>query len=179
MSDIYKVKGSSLKSKFDFIKEHFSSKKEELIRELFEDRNIFPLLESQWYDYSIYIDLLNTIAISIYKGDLKKLENLGAYSAKLALNGIYKSFVSQKDFLTFLKNVSLLHSRFYNKGKMDVFIKSDNVVELVLSGAPRYDEADIYIAAGFYLEAAKLCGLTNIKYKFERIENGVKYILNW
>ncbi|MCD6578152.1 hypothetical protein J7L48_01610 [bacterium] len=179
MNKNYKVKGSSMKSKFDFVKENFSTQKTELIMELFKDRDIFPILESQWYDYSIYIDILNTIAVSLFDGDLTKLQKLGAYSAKLALTGVYKSFMAKKDFLLFLKNVSYLHTRFYNMGKMNVDIISDNNVKIILADAPRYDEPDIYIALGFYIEAASLCGITNVKYSFEKIENGVKYILNW
>ena len=179
MDKKYEVKGSSLKTKFDFIKEHYSPQKAKLIEELFADRGIFPILESQWYDYSVYIDLLNTIAVSLYNGDLKKLEKLGAYSADLALKGIYKSFIAKKDFLTFLKNMSLLHTRFYNMGKMAVNKITDNEVEISISGAPRYDEPDIYVSIGFYIEAGKLCGISNITYNFERIDNGMKFILKW
>ena len=179
MNDNYKVKGSSLKSKFDFIKETFSHQKADLVMELFKDRDIFPILESQWYDYSIYIDLLNTISVSLFNGDITKLERLGDYSAKLALTGVYKSFIAKKDFLSFLKNSSYLHSRFYNMGKMSINIISDNNVKIVLSGAPRYDDPDIYVAAGFYVGAARLCGAKNISYKIEKTNNSIKYLLGW
>ena len=179
MNRKYEVKGSSLKTKFDFIKENYPPQKVKIIEELFSDRGIFPILESKWYDYSIYIDLLNTIAVSLYNGDFKKLEKLGAYSANLALTGVYKSFISKKDFLSFLKSMTILHSRFYNMGKMEVKVLSENEAEIILSEAPRYDEVDIYVAAGFYVEAARLCGIPNVKYTIEKIENGVKFILKW
>ena len=176
----YKVKGSSINSKIYFIKEKFSQSNAENLKNQFNDIISFPVLESSWYDYQVYIDILKKIAEMFYDSDIQKLKQVGVFSAKTVLNGVYKSFIQGKDFTKFLKKVSRLHSRFYSKGEMLVEISdNENKCEIILKGAPIYSEEDNYIAAGFYTGSAMACGLSEIICNIEPGNGFVRFILEW
>ncbi len=115
-----------------------------------------------------------------YDSDIQKLKQVGVFSAKTVLNGVYKSFVQGKDFTRFLKKISRLHSRFYSKGEMLVEISdNENKCEIILKGAPIYSEEDNYIAAGFYTGSAMACGLSEIICNIEPGNGFVRFILEW
>lgn len=49
VSDDYQVKGSSISSKFDFVRERSGPAEESRLRELFsDDDRLFPILDSAW-----------------------------------------------------------------------------------------------------------------------------------
>ncbi|MFO8062460.1 MAG: hypothetical protein R6U31_05990 [bacterium] len=179
MSD-YKVKGSSINSKFDYIEENYSQEDLEEFKKVIENMIDFPVLDSQWYDFDVYEKINRTIARVYFGNDMEKLLDVGKYSAVKVLTGVYSAYVRNHDFIAFLKRISMLHSRFYNKGKMDVdFNREDNTCTIVLHSAPRYPESDNYIAAGFYAGAAEICGKKNIKYSIIEENDSVRFELTW
>ena len=175
----YMVKGISITSLFRYLDEYYSEETSDTIRSKVKDHDKFPIMNSGWYPYELYIEILELIAAECFNGQLSSLEALGEYSSRNVLEGIYHAFVARKDFVRFLTKISVLHKRFYNSGDMEVRILSDNSAEILLKGAPEYAEADIYIAGGFYATAAKVCGHPSAKYEFKRVVNGVRYLVSW
>ncbi len=176
----YKVKGSSINSKIYFIKERFSESNAENLINHFKDIISFPVLESSWYDYKLYVDILKKIVEMFYNSDVEKLKQVGVFSAKTVLSGVYKSFVHDKNFIKFLQKISRLHSRFYNQGEMSVnVLDNEQKCEITLKGAPTYSKEDNYIAAGFYIGSAIECGLSNVRCDIKPGNGFVQFILEW
>ncbi len=181
MESDYKVKGSSIRSKFDFVRERYGAAAERELRESFGRRpGLLPVLDSAWYPFSVYDELNRAIADRFYGGDLAKLEEVGAYSAGKVLTTVYKAFASGKDYAGFLQRAAILHERFYNRGRMIVAIGADRrSAEVHLAEAPTYSEADLYVAAGFYAGAGKLLGLEGVEYELRLEDDGAHFDLKW
>ncbi len=181
MSSEYQVKGSSISSKFDFVRERMGANEETRLREQFTDRaGLFPILDSAWYPFELY-DLVNrTIADLFFNGNLSRLEEVGIFSAERVLNTVYRSFAHGRDYIGFLKRAAILHQRFYDRGHMEVVLGEDgHSAEVILSGAPTYAEADLYVASGFYRGAGKALGLDDVRSQFRLTADGARFQLGW
>ena len=181
MSDEYRVKGSSIRSKLDFVRERFGGAAERLLREEFETRagNV-SFLDSAWYPFAVYDELNRSIADRYFGGDLARLREVGSFSAARVLTTVYKAFVSGRDFAGFLSRAAILHERFYSHGRMVATIAEDGSGATIhLTDAPTYSEADLQIAAGFYAGAAELVGLGDFVCRLEVREDGAHFDLRW
>ena len=178
---VFSVKGSSIRSKLDFVRETFGATAERELREsLRRQADLGTILDSSLYPFDLYDRILVAIADRFYDGDASRLEEVGAYSAHQSLTTIYRAFAQGKDFLGFLSRISLLHERFYTEGKMEVEVAPDRRgARIRLSGAPRYSDADLFVAGGFYVGAGKLLGLDHIDYDLARSEQGATFHLQW
>ena len=178
---MFSVKGSSISSKFDFLRETFGSAAELELREsLRGEADLGTILDSSQYPFDLYDRILVAIAERFYDGDLSRLEEVGAYSAQKSLTTIYRAFTQGKDFFGFLSRIGLLHERFYSAGKMEVEVAPDRQsARIHLSGAPRYSDADLFVAGGFYTGPGKLLGHEGIKYVLARTDDGATFQLKW
>lgn len=176
----YCVKGSSIKSKLHFVKERFGAEAERALKAGLSANGHFLILDSDWYPYKVFDDLCIAIADNHFGGDLERLFEVGEFSAEQTLRSVYEAFVEGGDFLRFLSRIAALHGRFYNEGRMDVAVSpGGNACEIELRGAPQYSEADIQIAAGFYVGAARTCGLHRVRHEVRRRPDGVDFTLRW
>lgn len=176
----YSVKGSSINSKIEYVEEEISAEDAGLLKETFKEEIKFPVLDSAWYDYDIYAKLLSEIARLFFASDKEKLKDVGIFSAKKVLNGVYKAYMMGGDFIKFLQKISMLHSRFYNMGTMDVSVSdTGNACTILLKDAPVYAVEDNYIAAGFYMGSAISCGLQSVKCSITEKTNAVEFQLTW
>ena len=132
------------------------------------------------YPFELYDSINRAIADRHYDGDVSRLEEVGSFSAEQVLTSIYRAFAEGKDFLGFLSRIQLLHQRFYTHGTMAVDIGDEGKsTRITLAGAPTYSDADLQVAAGFYLGVGKLLGLENIRLHFERRDDGAVFDLSW
>ncbi len=181
MSEDYSVKGSSLTSKFEFVAERFGEAARTTLQRRFEDRTgLFPVLDSSWYPFSLYDEVIRVIADLFYGGQLARLTEVGAYSAGKVLTGVYRAYAQAKDFASFLERASTLHRRFYSHGEMRVAVApAGDQASVHLCEAPAYSEADLHVAAGFYRGAAELFGLQSFAHHWALREDGAHFELRW
>ncbi len=181
MSDDYRVKGSSIRSKFEFVNERFGEAAVRRLKERFRDRDgLLPVLDSAMYPFAIYDEVNRAIAEEFYDGDLARLAEVGAYSARKVLTGVYRAFAAGKDFPGFLKRAAVLHERFYSHGEMLVDLDAGGrACQITLRGAPTYSEADLYIAGGFYAGAAELLGTESLDWNLAWDSSGARFDLRW
>lgn len=181
MSDSFRVKGSSIRSKFDYVRDTFGPTAELELREsLPASDEIGSVLDSGLYSFELYDRVLWAVAERFFDGDVTRLREVGAYSAEKSLTSIYRAFAEGKDFLGFLSRIQLLHQRFYTHGTMAVDIGDNRKsTRITLAGAPTYSDADLQVAAGFYLGVGKLLGLEEIRLHFERTDQGAVFDLSW
>jgi hypothetical protein len=176
----YWVKGSSIKSKLEFVRERFGPPAEAALKQRFASQGLFLILESEWYPYALFDELCVAIAENHYGGALERLLDIGVYSAERALRTTYEAYLEGGEFLRFLARIPALHGRLYNQGRMEVSVgENGRSCEIHLRGAPLYTEADTQVAAGFYVGAARTCGLKGVQHRIERRDDGVDFFLNW
>ncbi|MFQ5350144.1 MAG: hypothetical protein ACE5EG_06865 [Thermoanaerobaculia bacterium] len=180
MSADYRVKGSSIRSKFEFVRDRFGEAAARALKERFRQRGILPVLDSKMYPFEDYDVVLRAIAEEFFDGDLSRLAEVGAYSAQQVLTGVYRAFAAGKDFPGFLSRAAVLHERFYSHGGMDVDLEEDGKsCRIVLEGAPTYSESDLYIAGGFYAGAADLLGIKSLDWDLSWDSSGARFQLRW
>lgn len=181
MPEEYRVRGSSISSKFKFVRDRFGTEAELQLKEHFKDQErLFPILDSSWYPFEVYDEINRVIADRFFDGEFSGLVEVGSYSAEKVLTSVYKAFAEGKDFPGFLLRAALLHERFYSQSQMDVTLGEDGVsAEVLLRDAPTYSEADLHIAAGFYGGAAKLLGLQGFRHECNLTKDGAHFQLRW
>lgn len=178
----YQVKGSTINSKFAFVRAEFGARGEERLARQLEDRTgeKRPFLDSTWYPFETYVAVLRLIAENHYGGDVRKLAALGVGSARQTFAKTYRAFLTGDDFLRFLKRMPRLHTQFYSQGRIEVeILPSETECFIRHRGKDRYDEADLYIAQGFYEGAAELHGLEVVYCEFVLTDEGADFRLRW
>jgi hypothetical protein len=174
----YKVKGSSLRSKLQFVREKFGDEAEAELRTLF-DRKQFPILDSSWYPFELYEAVNRTIVERHLGGDVTRLREVGEFSAEKVLTSVYRFFTTGQDFVGFLKRAESLHQTCYNEGGMRVDVGEDGRSCHILLTAPRFSETDLHIAAGFYSGAGRLLGARDITCRCHHDREGAHFHLTW
>lgn len=176
----YQVKGSTLRSKFDYVHERFGDQALERLERRFANKKLFPILHSGWYPYELYVAVLEAIAEHHFDGNLAQLVDVGAHSAKVALSTVYAAFVRPTGFVEFLQGMSRLHHMFYSLGEIEVTIDEGmNRAEIVQRDKPTFADADLYVASGFYQKAADLHGLEGVACGFSLEADGAHFDLSW
>ncbi len=175
----YQVKGSSLRTKFDFVKARFGeAAARDLATEFAADIGVVPL-DSKWYPFALFQRLLAAIVDRFFDGDTARLVEVGEDSASRSLSSTYSAF-ALRDFPQFLERIASLHSRFYNLGTMTVRRgAAATSCEIVLSGAPSYPLEDLLVAQGFYVGAAKHFGLANVRCSRRSDGRSATFTLSW
>lgn len=179
MSEPYRVKGSTIRSKLDFAAERLGTEARRALEAHLEAAGVTQILDADWYPFRLYDGVLRSLAADQFGGNLSQLREVGVYSAEKALSATYAAYAEQRDFPRFLERISALHRRFYSTGRLEVTAKGDDFCELDLVELPEVSYADVYIAAGFYIGAAKLMGLERARCRFQVGDDGVHFRLDW
>ena len=178
MAEAFSIKGSSLRSKLDYLREVHGKAAAEELKGWLREKGVVLLLVSDWYPHELYTQLNERIAERFFGNNLKRLREVGVFSAERALSSVYKAYVEKGDFEAFLRRIASLHQRFFNRGAMEVRA-SPRSCEILLSGAPVYPEADMQIAAGFYIGAARNFGLENPVCDIRLGGKTASFLLRW
>ena len=179
MSEPYRVQGSTILSKLDFSAETQGEEAKRQLEAYLESAGVSQVLDADWYPFALYDGVLRRLAADHFSGNLSRLREVGVYSAGKALGNTYAAYAARRDFPLFLQRISSLHGRFYSAGRLAVTATGDDFCELELTGAPEISYADVYIAAGFYIGAARLMGLEQARCRFQVGDTRVHYRLDW
>jgi len=181
MREEYKVKGIAVRTKFEYVRDQHGPAAEEALRPVLDHyKALMPLLDSSWYPFSLYDEVIRTIATRFFGGRLAGLREVGVYSAQQALTTVYKSFARSGNVTEFFKRIGSVHSTYYNLGEMhDEVDPAGNGCTVIQSGAPLYSEADQEISAGYFLGACKLLGKPQARCNVKATRDSVRYELRW
>jgi hypothetical protein len=120
------------------------------------------------------------IANTLLGGELSRLQEVGAYSAERGLSSIYRSWVRGKAFFEFLGQMGEYYKTFYSAGDLEVQIGGDRKsATLLFSKAPQYSVAEMHIATGFFVGAAKVTGLDDVVHTMTRRPTSMELRLRW
>ncbi len=179
MSEPYRVKGNTLLSKLDYAAERQGAAAKRQLEAYLESAGAPQVLDADWYPFALYDGVLRRLAADHFDGNLSRLREVGVYSAEKALGTTYVAYAAQRDFPFFLQRISSLHRRFYSAGRLAVTATGDGFCELELTEAPEISYPDVYLAAGFYIGAARWMGLEQARCRFQVGDTRVDYRLDW
>lgn len=164
------VKGTSIKTTRDFVKTKFPNKFDEWIKSLPKESQTLYLDSvkvSDWFDIKFaYYEPMNKIADLIYDKNAQKAgEELGLYSAEVALTGIYKVFMLVATPQYLMKRASRMMETFYTPSEVEV---SESGTRLIILKIKKFDgitKVLEYRFAGWCVKSLELCKCKNITYK--------------
>jgi hypothetical protein len=162
-----KVKGSVLKTRKDFVLEHFGDDGWQQVIEALpeEDQEFWQdiLITSDWYDFEIGERLDKMIVEVLGKGDEQIFEQIGAKSATKNLGGVHRSFLAPGKPQSFMKLANTIYKFYYDIGYREYQQTGDNSGVMTTYQAETFSLPDCLTVIGWYKEALRMCGAKNIK----------------
>lgn len=165
-----KVKGITIKTTRDFVKTKFPVRFEEWLKSLPTDtRKLYenPVNITDWFDAKIaYYEPMDKIAEMFYKNNhIVTGEELGKFSADIALTGIYKVFLLVATPQYLMKRSSRMMETYYNPSEIEVTEKVSKTVEFKILKFDGITKATEFRFAGWCERALELCKCKNITYR--------------
>ena len=181
MGAVYSIKGSAIRMKFEFVGNRFGPDAEAAMRAHFRNRKeLEALLDVSWVPFELYEEINQYIARTHYRGDLRSLQEVGAYSADRGLQSIYRAWVRGKAFLDFLQQMTDYYRTLYSAGDLVVSVGDDQrSATLSFRNAPQYSHAELNIATGFFVGSAKVMGLPGVTSEAALLPRGMDLKLRW
>ena len=164
------IKGTAIKSTREFVMAKFPEKYELWINSLPEKtREIYSssmINMAGWYpmkeDYQAPMERIIEL---FYEGDIKKgAEDMGRFSADLALTGIYKLFLIIATPKYLMTRASVVFSTFYLPCEVIITDSSSKSVTMQITKFPDLSSAIEYRIAGWCVRSLELCGCKKVRY---------------
>jgi len=155
-----RVKGTMVRAHIDWVRDHRD--RNEIIEffELIAPR-VKTVLSATWYPFEDVVELDRTIMNLFGNGDLRFLQELGAYSARQSLCGVHRAF--RRDGVhEFFRHSALLHHRFQDFGSAQYAETGATEGRMVHSGYDSYSPIYCASAIGFHHECIRLHGGTHV-----------------
>jgi len=132
------IKGSAVKATPDFVKDKFSARYSEWVKALPEvSRTIIekPIYATTWYSLTDSVIIpTQKVADLFFDGNYAKAANeIGRYSADVALKGVYKIFVRVSSPHFVLSRASSIFATYYQPSDIKVIETSEKKAVLQLS----------------------------------------------
>lgn len=149
-----RVKGSMIRAHVEWVREHAS--REEAI-ELFEAlspevrQQVATVLTGSWYEFSTLIAFDRAILSLLGRNDLRFLEQLGSFSARTNLSGVYRSF-QREEVHEFFRRSAMLHRQFQDFGSVEYEEDGDRAGMMRHRGYRSFSPLYCASAAGYYRE---------------------------
>lgn len=159
MAEDFQIKGSSLRTKLDFVAARFDAAAVESLR-LFFARELGnrPILDADWYPFELYDRLLHHVAETLFRGELPRLREVGQFSAEQALESTYQTYARGRSFEDFLQRLPLFHQRLYTVSRLEVQALESKSCTIDVIDMPVVSMADVHVSCGFLVGAARLLG---------------------
>ncbi|HEX3580636.1 MAG TPA: hypothetical protein VH087_02660 [Thermoanaerobaculia bacterium] len=150
------MKGSMARAHIDWVRDHRG--RDEVI-DFFEAvpyrmRNV---LAASWYSFEDAMKLDRIIMNRFGDSDLRFLEQLGAYSARLNLTGVYR-FFQRAGVHEFFRSSARLHAQFQDFGTAEYRELSPCEGQMIHADYPSYSPLYCSSAIGFYRTCIELHG---------------------
>ncbi|MFC2138020.1 hypothetical protein ACFLTE_07600 [Bacteroidota bacterium] len=167
-----KVKGTSLKTTREFVKYRFPKDYNKWLSNLKPESKLFYesfIDVADWYPIqTAYLDPINKIAELFYNRNYAKCgEEMGEYSAEIALKGIYKVFImiAKPNFL--VKRASKIIETYYRPSEVSVTELGTKSAYIDIITFPEMTLALEYRFAGWCRKALEFTNCMNIRYSIE------------
>lgn len=118
------------------------------------------VLPVQWYSFADLMAVDRVIVNLFGSGVSTLLRDVGAYSARINLNGVYKKF-TRSTVHEFLENGARLHSNFQDFGEVGYLKSSTISARMIHTKYSSYSPLFCESAIGYYVEAVTLHGVAD------------------
>lgn len=164
------VKGTSIITTRDFVKEFYPEKFNEWVKTLpANSKKIYEgaVKVSEWYDIKdAYYIPMDSIVEKFFNYNAQKAgEDMGKFSAKVALTGIYKVFLLVASPQYLIKRASKMMETFYIPSEVEVIENGSNGAILKIKKFEGLTKVLEYRFAGWIIKALEFCNKKNITYK--------------
>jgi hypothetical protein len=181
------IKGSVLEARIQFIKDRFGpTAVDDVLSALpVSDQAVLrkPLNQAGWYRFITGQHLDDAIVRVIGRGDTRLFEEMGAASAQQNLTGVQKFYLDHGNPQGFMLRAPLIYHVYYDKGWRDYKPTGPNSGIMTTHEAETYSATDCMTVIGWYKEALKMCGATEVEMVEEtcRAKGGdcCRYSVSW
>lgn len=182
------VKGISVKSIPEFVFKHFPLQYNEWLISLpDESRRILNgyVFANNWYPLNSSVILpIKSIATFFYDDDLKTAAwTMGRYSAKIALNGVYKLFVEIGSPKYIIDKGSKVFEAYFRPSELNVFQAEKHSIVVQITHFPDMDMALEYNIGGWMEMALEISGCKNLKVDIVKSvakqDELTEYLITW
>jgi hypothetical protein len=183
------IKGTGIKTTRDFVRSFYPNEYEKWIDSLPEKSRVLyvPLVLNLagWYNLMDGYNIpMQKIVELFYKNDVKRGgEALGAYSAELALTGIYKLFLMVASPKYLIQRASTMFSTYYIPSSLVVAEINEQSVSMQILKFQDISNILEYRIAGWCIRALELCNCINPRYEITcSLANGdgyTEFVFSW
>jgi hypothetical protein len=164
------VKGISVKNTRDFVKTRFPNRYDEWLKSLpFESQRIYStqINISNWYEIkAAYYDPMSRVADLLYAhNEVIAGDEMGRFSAEIALKGIYKVFLMVATPQYLMKKATMIMGTYYQPCEFDISESAAKHVILKISKFEGITRTLEYRFGGWCAKALELCNQKNISYR--------------
>jgi len=157
------VKGSLLKTRWEFLSERFGPEAVQRVLALLpeaEHLRAGSALSGAWIPFSLATQVDEAI-VSCFGGHIGICMDIGAYSARRNLTTIYRIFLdrSKRDPFRLLEHLAVLHGSLYDWGSSRASRLDDGGCLMEADYAGGATRVNCLTALGFYREALLLVGI--------------------
>ncbi len=180
------IKGTAVISTEKFVKENHPDKYQDWLDSLPENsKNLFKdgILAGNWYPLNDAVIIPTKKIGEIFFNN--NIENafyeVGVFSAKYALKGVYKIFVRVASVDFVLKRLTSIFSTYYSEGKIEIINRKKSGVKFYVTGFDKDDEIMITRLSGWAKGVFEVISNKNItiNYKNKITDNDkLKSIIN-
>jgi hypothetical protein len=161
------VKGAAVKSTIEFVKQNFSDNYDDWLNNL--PKESFSILSgnisnTKWYSFK-YAQLIPTdyIIDNFYSNNIDGAKEIGRYSAKESLHGIFKYFIKLGSPSFLINRAAKVFKTYYKNSHIEVVSSTKTSVILKITD---FNELDKYTEArisGWIEKALEISGCKNVK----------------
>jgi uncharacterized protein (TIGR02265 family) len=165
MQTIGKVKGGSLQSRLEFVREHRGEEGvQHVLARLSEaDREACGyLLTGAWYPFDLSQRVDEAIAVEMAMGERVFLL-MGEKSAEHNLTKSHRAFVTDKDPHGLLKRAAQIYQAYYDSGTRNYDRLDERKARITTHDSTTYSRHDCLTVVGWHRKAIEMCGGTNVQ----------------
>lgn len=182
-----KVKGAAILARRIFVKEQYGENAWSKILSALpdEDRETLEgtILASAWHPFELNDRLDSIIVKTLGEGSKEIFEKIGQTSAQQNLSGPHRAFAARRDPAWFLSATDRIYGFYYDTGHRTYEATGPNSGVITTFDAETFSETDCLTVIGWYKEALRMCGATDVEMVEEacrsRGDSVCRYRISW
>lgn len=141
------------------------------------------VISSTWHAFELNDHLDRAIVDELGEGSREIFERIGRTSAQKNLSGPHRAFVADGDPAFFLEGTDRIYGFYYDTGRRTYEATGPHSGVITTYDAETFSETDCLTVVGWYKEALKMCGATDVEMTEEscraRGDSFCRYNVSW